>query len=112
MANSVKVPMYMILTSTDPDLSSFYKVLETKFDKNKTGIGYERYEDVVHGFAGAGGNFSDRFIQGRVNQVVETLSKFFDRNLVKSENENSSGSRFTCDFIVFQILYFLILSQI
>lgn len=58
-------------------------MLQTKFGNN---TGHRRFDDMLHGFSGSRGNFSDPIIRERVNEVVTTLGEFFDRNLNEYTN--------------------------
>ncbi|CAL8130963.1 unnamed protein product [Orchesella dallaii] len=81
MANGVLAPMYILPTSNDPDYLPFYEILKTKFGDN---CGHRRFTDMVHAFSGAGGDFSNPLIQQRVEEVVDILGLFFNRNLNNS----------------------------
>jgi len=96
-AYNVKIPMYLMPAKDDIDMAEFYQILQTKFGDN---CGHRRFDDMVHGFAGARGNFSDPVIQERVEEVITTLAAFFDRNL--SRNKSSK----------FQPVSFLIMTLI
>ncbi|ODM89008.1 putative AIM2 family protein C30D10.14 [Orchesella cincta] len=80
-AEGVKAPMYLLPTSTDADFLPFYEVLKTKFGDN---CGHRRMTDMVHGFAGAGGDFSDPLTVQRVEEVIDILGVFFNKNLNNS----------------------------
>jgi len=80
-AVDVKIPMYLMPSQDEPDMEPFYEVLQNKFGDNS---GHRRFTDMMHGFAGARGNFSDPLIQTRVNEVITTLGAFFDRNLLNN----------------------------
>ncbi|KAJ6638609.1 putative AIM2 family protein C30D10.14 [Pseudolycoriella hygida] len=82
-AVGVNIPMYLMPTRNDLDMMPFYEVLQAKFGSN---CGHRRFDDMIHGFAGARGNFSDPLVQQRVNEVISTLGAFFDRNLNNSTN--------------------------
>ncbi|CAL8135645.1 unnamed protein product [Orchesella dallaii] len=77
-ADGVKAPMYLLPTSTDADFLPFYEVLKTKFGDN---CGHRRITDMVHGFAGAGGDFTDPLTVQRVEEVIDILGVFFNKNL-------------------------------
>jgi len=85
-ALDVQIPMYLMPTQNEPDMLPFYEVLQSKFGNNS---GHRRFDDMVHGFAGARGNFSDPLIQERVNEVITTLGEFFDRNLRQDNHGNA-----------------------
>ncbi len=53
-------------------------MLQEKFGDN---CGHRRFDDMMHGFAGARANFSDPVNRERVDEVIATLGAFFDRNL-------------------------------
>jgi hypothetical protein len=42
---------------------------------------HERFADMIHGFAGGSGDWSNPIINGRVDQVIEHLVNFFDEKL-------------------------------
>lgn len=52
-------------------------MLRSNFGDNS---GHRRF-DSFHGFAAARGNFSDPLNQMYVNEVINTLGVFFERNL-------------------------------
>ncbi|XP_037040525.1 uncharacterized protein LOC119077418 [Bradysia coprophila] len=74
----VRVPMYLLPSSAQPDMLPFYQVLRINFGDNS---GHRRFNDMPHGFAGASGNFSNPINQMHVNEVIRTLGVFFARNL-------------------------------
>jgi len=78
-ANSLKSPMFLMPSRSEPDMIPFYNIMETKFGKDK--IGHHRFEDVGHGFAGAGSNFDDKLTKTRVVQVIQLLRKYFNERL-------------------------------
>jgi len=86
-AEFVQIPMYLMPASNDPDMSEFYRVLQSKFGDN---CGHRRFDDVTHGFTGGRSNYSDPLIRERVDEVIEKLGVFFDRNL--NETKVSSNS--------------------
>jgi len=77
-ADGVRVPMYLLPTSNEPDMLPFYNVLYEKFGDNS---GHRRFDDMFHGFAGARGNFSNPLNRMRVDEVIYILGGFFHRNL-------------------------------
>lgn len=56
----------------------FYEVLQRKFGNN---TGHRRFDDMLHGFVGARGNFSDPLIVQRVEEVIDIMGVFFNNNL-------------------------------
>jgi len=85
-AEDVKIPMYLMPASNDPDMSYFYEVLQEKFGEN---CGFRLFDDMNHGFTGARGNFSDPLVRERVDEVITKLGIFFDQNL--NETKSLSG---------------------
>ncbi|CAL8122785.1 unnamed protein product [Orchesella dallaii] len=77
-ADGVKAPMYLLPSSGEPDMLPFYEVLQQKFGDN---CGHRRFDDMSHGFAGARGNFSNPLNVERVEEVIDILGVFFNRNL-------------------------------
>jgi len=73
----VKVPMYLMPAKNDPDMLRFYEVLIQNFGDNS---GHTRFNDMLHGFVGAGGDFSDPLNRQRVDEVIDILGTFFTRN--------------------------------
>ncbi|CAL8122783.1 unnamed protein product [Orchesella dallaii] len=80
-ADGVKVPMYLLPTANEPDMIPFYEVLQQKFGDN---CGHRRFDDMFHGFAGARGDFSNPLNVQRVEEVIDILGIFFNRNLNNS----------------------------
>jgi len=78
-AEGVQVPMYLLPTQNEPNMLPFYVVLQRKFGTN---CGHRRFDDMFHGFSGARGNFSNPLNRLRVDEVIQILGTFFDRNLV------------------------------
>jgi len=79
-AEGVQVPMYLLPTRNEISMLPFYMVLQRKFGTN---CGHRRFDDVNHGFAGTGGNFSDPLNRLRVDEAIDILGTFFDRNLLE-----------------------------
>jgi len=77
-ASSVRIPMYLLLSSAQPDMLPFYQVLRNNFGDNS---GHRRFDDMHHGFSGARGNFSNPINVSHTNEVIRTLGAFFERNL-------------------------------
>jgi len=77
-AQLVTIPMYLMPSRDEPDMIPFYQVLRQNFGDNS---GHRRFDDMFHGFAAARGNFSDPLNQMHVNEVINTLGVFFERNL-------------------------------
>jgi len=75
-AVNVRIPMYLMPSSNQTDMLPFYQELRARFGDNS---GHRRFADMIHGFAGARGNFSDPIIQQNVNEVITTLGAFFAR---------------------------------
>jgi len=87
-AEQIKVPMFLMPASNDADMSGVYEILYQKFGFNS---GHRRFDDMTHGFSGAGGNFSDPLIQERVNEVITKLGTFFDQNLNETRPVDNSS---------------------
>jgi len=80
-AYNVRVPMYLMPSGDEPDMLPFYQVIREHFGDNS---GHRRFDDMIHGFAAARGNFSDPLNQAHVNEVIDTLGVFFERNLYRT----------------------------
>lgn len=78
-------------------------MLKQKFGEN---CGHRRFDNMIHGFAGARGNFSNPEVVNNVNEVITTLGAFFDRNL-----NNSNNNRPSVLLIMTLITYFFIISR-
>jgi dienelactone hydrolase len=78
MAQGVKAPTYMFPCKNDPDLTPFYNVIRDKFGDNS---GHRRYDDMCHGFSTSMGNFSNPLNFQRVEQTIDILGNFFQRNM-------------------------------
>jgi len=78
-ADGVRAPMYLLPSRSEPDMLPFYGVLQRKFGSN---CGHRRFDDMNHGFAGARGDFSDPLNRQRVEEVIDILGVFFNRNLL------------------------------
>jgi len=77
-AHYVRSPMYLMPSGDDPDMLPFYQTLQINFGDN---TGHRRFDDMFHGFAAARGNFSDPLNQMHVNEVINIMAVFFERNL-------------------------------
>jgi len=77
-AQLVRIPMYLMPSMEQPDMLPFYQVLRQNFGDNS---GHRRFDDMFHGFAAARGNFSDPLNQMHVNEVINIIGVFFERNL-------------------------------
>ncbi|KAJ6637566.1 putative AIM2 family protein C30D10.14 [Pseudolycoriella hygida] len=86
-AEIVQIPMYLMPSKDERNMTSFYQILQSKFGDNS---GHRRFDDMSHGFTGARGNFSDPLIRERVDEVINKLGIFFDHNL--NETRTSSDS--------------------
>jgi len=83
MANDVQAPMYLFPCLDDPDMTPFYEVIREKFGENS---GHRRYNDMCHGFATSMGNFSNPLVFQRVEQTIDILGNFFQRNMPNAKH--------------------------
>jgi len=76
-AYGVRSPMYLMPAMDDPDMLPFYEVLKRNFGDNS---GHRRFDDMYHGFVSSRGDFSDPLNMQRVEEVIDILGTFFNRN--------------------------------
>jgi len=80
-AIGVQIPMYLLPSRDEVNMLPFYATLQGKPFGAR--CGHRRFDDMAHAFAGMPGDFTDPLIALRVNEVIDILGNFFDRELAK-----------------------------
>jgi len=79
-AKAATGPWLLMPTKTDPPMLEAKAVMET--NQWKAQNVFIRFDDQIHGFLGARGDWSDATVAARTNEAIGLIVKFFNANLV------------------------------
>eukprot|EP01025_Chloroclados_australasicus_P000346 TRINITY_DN10193_c0_g1_i2.p4 TRINITY_DN10193_c0_g1~~TRINITY_DN10193_c0_g1_i2.p4 ORF type:complete len:158 (-),score=26.61 TRINITY_DN10193_c0_g1_i2:293-766(-) len=86
-AEAVQMPICMLSTADDP-LESVKAVMDKKDFGDK--CYYERFNDQVHGFMGARGDYSQDYVANAAGKVINILVDFFGKTIPMAQADRAT----------------------